>query len=127
MTRIKKIGDVILDYDLFIEEEFNTNSNVRGKAFTTLSGGVLVYETIKRDNSNYITLISKDSGWLLEDTVKNILLLLDDLGVVTTITDKLGIITPVRPAVEKGSIINVTDAVNEDGKWLKVTIRLCRI
>ena len=127
MTRIKMIGNILLDFDLFIKEEFNTNSNVQGKAFTTLSGGILVYETVKRNNSNYITLISKDSGWLLEDTVKNILLLLDDLGVVTTITDKSGIITPVRPAVEKGSIVNVTDAVNEDGKWLKVTIRLCRI
>ena len=127
MTRIMKIGDIILDYDLFIEEEYNTTNNTQGKAFKTLSGGLIVYEKVKRINTQYITLISKDSGWQKEETVKNILLLLDDIDIETTITNKLGIITQVRPAVEKGAIISVSDAVNEDGKWLKVTIRLCRI
>lgn len=127
MIRIAKIGNIELDYGLFIQEELNTTNNVQGKAFKTLSGGLIVYEKVKRSDTQYITLISKDSGWQKEQTVENIVHLLDDIGVETTITDKLGIITKVRPAVEKNSIINVTDAINEDGKWLKVTIRLCRI
>ena len=127
MIRIMKIGNIELNYGLFIQEELNTTNNVQGKAFKTLSGGIIVYEKMKRGNAQYITLISKDSGWQKEETVENILSLLDNIDVQTTITDKLGIITQVRPAVEKGTIVNVSDVINEDGKWLKVTIRLCRI
>lgn len=126
MTRIVKVGGIILDYPLFIKEEFDTKY-VQGKAFDTLSGGKVIYETVKRNNANYITLISKDSGWQKEDTVQNLLVMLDSLDVLTTITDKNGIITNVRPAVEKGNIITTEDVINEAGAWLKVTINLCEV
>jgi len=126
MRRISKIGSITLDYPLFIKEEFDSK-NVKGVAYSTLSGGKIIYETVKRNNANYITLISKDSGWQKEQTIDNILILLDDIDVSTTITDKNDIITNVRPAVENGNIVTTTDAINEAGSWVKVTINLCEV
>jgi len=128
MQKVKKIGDIDLDYPLFIKEEFYIK---QAKAIinNTLSGGKVVFESVKRDSGNYVTLISKDSGWLKESTIKDILDLLDDIEVETTITlnddDETEI--KVRPALEKGNIVKTSDVVNENGGWFKVEINLCKI
>jgi len=126
MTKIVKIGDILLDYPLFIKEEFK-QKNVRAIAFDTIGGNKVVYESIKRNSANYITLISKDSGWLREETIKDILLLADDIEVETTITKDDGGIVKVRFAYEIEEIIKVEDVVNENGGWFKVEIALCMI
>ena len=126
MTKVKDINGIKFDYPLFIKEEFNLKT-IKGKAFNTLNGGKIVYETIKRNSGNYITLISKDSGWVSEKTLNKILILLDDLGVETYITTTDNIQIKVRPAVEIGEVIKTNDVINENGGWFKVEIALCRI
>ena len=126
MRRVKKIGDIELDYPLFIKEEFNT---IQAKAVTapTLGGSIVVFESYKRGNANYITLISKESGWIKEETLKKVLTLLDDLDVEVDLTLDDDSTIKVRPALEKGEIIKWYDVVNENGGWFKVEINLCRI
>lgn len=126
MTKIKDINGIKFDYPLFIKEEFNLKT-IKGKAFNTLNGGKIVYETVKRNSGNYITLISKDSGWIREETLNKVLILLDDLGVETYITTTDDIQIKVRPAVEVGEVIKTSDVINENSGWFKVEIALCRI
>ena len=126
MRRIIKIGDIKLDNPLFIKEEFN-QKNVKGISFNTLNGGKIVYESIKRNNANYYTLISKDSGWLKEETINQLLLLCDDIEVKTTMEFKDGEVLNIRFAYELGEVIETEDVINEDGGWFKVTIKTCRI
>ncbi len=126
MTKIKDINGIKFDYPLFIKEEFYLKT-VKGKALNTLNGGKIVFETIKRNSGDYITLISKDSGWIKEETLKNILILLDDVGVETYITTIEDTQIKVRPAVEIGEVIKASDVINENSGWFKVEIALCRI
>ena len=126
MTKIKDINGIKFEYPLFIKEEFNLKT-VKGKALNTLNGGKIVYETIKRNSGVYITLISKDSGWIREETLKKVLVLLDDIGVETYITTIENTQIKVRPAVEVGEVIKTSDVINEDSGWYKVEIALCRI
>jgi len=125
MTKVVKIGTIELDNPLFIQEEFKAKVG-KAKTFGTLNGGAIVYESVKRNNADYITLISKNSGWIKEDTLQNILLLLDDLGVEIDIELESGSTIKVRPALEK-DIIQTEDIINENGGWYSVKISLCRV
>ena len=126
MLKVKKIGDIELDYPLFIKEEF-IPKNVKAVSFNTLGGSRIVYESVKRLSANYITLISKDSGWVKEETLKKILTLADDVGVETTVTFTDDTSVDVRFAYENGDVIKTEDAVHENGGWFTVEISLCRI
>jgi len=126
MRKVTKIGDIDLDYPLFVKEEFN-NKYSQGSAYNTLGGGLVIFERVKRASGEYRTLISKDSGWISEDTLNKLLNILDDIEVEITITYDNNDTEKVRPALEKGQIIKHTDAVNENGGWFKVEINLCRI
>ena len=126
MRKVIKIGSINLDYPLFIKEEF-LQKNVRAVAFDTLAGSKIIYESIKRNSANYITLISKESGWQKEATINNILNLADDLDVETTITFKDDTTLKVRFAYELGEVIKTEDVINENGNWFKVEIKMCRI
>jgi len=126
MRKVIKIGSINLDYPLFIKEEF-LQKNVKAVAFDTLAGSKIVYESIKRNSANYITLISKDSGWQKETTINNILTLADDIEVETTITFKDDTTLKVRFAYELGEVIKTEDVINENGNWFKVEIKMCRI
>ena len=126
MRKVIKIGSIKLDYPLFIKEEF-LQKNVKAVAFDTIGGSKIVYESIKRSSANYITLISKDSGWQKEVTIKNILNLADDLGVETTLTFSDNSTLKVRFAYELGEVIKTEDVINENGNWFKVEIKMCRI
>jgi len=83
MVRVKNIGGIELDNPLFILESYKSK-NVVAKVFETLSNSKIVYESYKRNPT--ITLDSKEGGWISEDTLKNILMLSDDLDVTTTLT-----------------------------------------
>jgi len=120
------LGGVMFDNPLFIKEEFDLK-NVKGKAFNTLNGGIIVYESIKRNNANYITLISNDSGWIRKETLDDILILLDDLNVEVDLELDDGNTIKVRPALEKGEVVKVEHLVNENSGWYNVTISLCRV
>ena len=124
--KVTKIGDILLDNPLFIKEEFNFR-NAKAKVFNTIGGGLIVYETPKRDNTNYITLISKDSGWIRKETLAQIKELLDDLNVEVEIETDKGIKYNVRPALEKEVIKVIEDVANENSGWVKVEISLCEV
>jgi len=126
MRKVIKIGSIKLDYPLFIKEEF-LQKNVKAVAFETIGGSKIVYESIKRSSANYITLISKDSGWQKEATINNILTLADDIEVETEITFKDDTTLKVRFAYELGEVIKTEDVINENGNWFKVEIKMCRI
>jgi len=126
MRKVIKIGSINLDYPLFIKEEF-LQKNVRAVAFDTIGGSKIVYESIKRNSANYITLISKDSGWQKEATINNILNLADDLDVETTLTFSDNTTLKVRFAYELGEVIKTEDVINENGNWFKVEIKMCRV
>lgn len=124
--RAISIEGIIFDNPLFIKEEFNLK-DVKGKAFNTLNGGIIVYETIKRNNANYITLESKTSGWINEITLNKIVTLLDDLDVEVDLVFEDNSSVKVRPALEKGDVIIVENLINENSGWYSVTINLCRV
>jgi len=126
MRKVTKIGSINLDYPLFIKEEF-MQKNVKAVAFDTLAGSKIIYESIKRNSANYITLISKESGWQKEATINNILTLADDIEVETTITFKDDTTLKVRFAYELGEVIKTEDVINENGNWFKVEIKMCRL
>ncbi len=123
--RAISLGGITFDNPLFIKEEFDVK-NVKGKAFNTLNGGVIVYETVKRNNANYITLLSKTSGWISKDTLNNIVTLLDDLDVEVDLVFEDNSSVKVRPALEKGEVIMAENLINENSGWYSVTIKLCR-
>ena len=123
--RVVNLGGIEFDNPLFIKEEFSLK-DVKGKAFNTLNGGVIVYESVKRGNANYITLISKESGWIKKETLDNVLTLLDDLNVEVDLTMDNGSVVKVRPALEKDEVIKVEELF-ENSKWYRVEIALCRV
>jgi len=124
--RAVSLGGVTFDNPLFIKEEFNLK-DVKGKAFNTLNGGIIVYETPKRNNANYVTLESKMSGWINEITLNKIVTLLDDLDVVVDLTFEDNSSVKVRPALEKGNVVIAENLINENSGWYSVTINLCRV
>jgi len=123
--RAVSLGGIDFDYPLFIKEEFNLK-DVKGKAFNTLNGGIIVYEAPKRNNADYITLQSKESGWMSKNTLSNIVTLLDDLDVEADLELEDGSTIKVRPALEKGEVIKV-DGIYENSGWFRVEIALCRV
>ena len=125
MKRVVKIADVLLDNPLFIEDEFAIK-NTQAVTFKTLSGGTVVYESIKRNNANYITLTSDDNGWQRYETINNILLLLDDLGFTFPILLEDGATVKCRLAIEHEKAIQATK-LYEGSKWYKVKIFLARV
>lgn len=126
MTKIKKISGIELDYPLFIKEEYST-TGVQAKTFQTIGGGIIVYERVKRENSNYLTLISKDSGWVSKDKLREILYLGNSLGVQVNLLTLDGGIIQARFAHENGDFLKTEDVIHENGKWFKVEIALCKI
>ena len=125
MLMVKKIGGIELENKLWFKESFDVK-NVRGIAFNTIGGGKVVYESIKRNNANYITLESKNNGWIKEDTLKKIATLADDIGVETTIVFDNDNEVKVRFAYEKGEVIKA-EPIYEGSKWYRVEINLCRV
>ena len=126
MTRVESLGGVVFEYPLFIKDDFSLRS-VRGSAFDTLGGSKVVFEGVKRASAVYVTLISKESGWVREDTLNKIVALLDDVDVEVELVTTTGASFKVRPAVELGEVVKASDAVHEDGGWLKVEILLCKV
>jgi len=123
--RAIKIGDIELENGLWIKEEFYPR-HVQAKSFTTIGGGGVVFESVKRNSLNYITLDSKESGWIRKETLQKILFLSDDVGVEVDLIFDDGGSVRVRFAHEKGEVIRA-EAIYEGSKWYRVEISLCRV
>ena len=125
MKKVVSIENIKLDNPLFIKESFPIN-NVRASVFRTLGGGVVVYESVKRENDNYITLQSSDTGWIKEETLESIRAIADNVGVRTYIVLEDGTSINVRFAYEKGEVIQA-EPIFDGSPWHKVEIKLCKV
>jgi len=125
MVRIKNIGGIELDNSLFFLESFQVK-NVQAKSFKTLDGGAVIYESIKRDNANNLTLDSKENGWLKEETISKLVAMANDLGVEVTLTTTDDTTIKARFKLEEDEVIKV-EQVFEGSKWYKVVIKMARV
>ena len=121
MKRVIKIGGVSLDNPLFWVESFDIK-NVKGVSFNTLSGGKIIYESIKRNSAMNLTLESRDTGWIKEETLKNIITLADYLGVEIDVTFSDNTTAKARFRLEERAI--EYEPLFDGSKWYKVTIRM---
>jgi len=125
VKRIKKIGDIELENSLFLLETFNVK-NVKAKSFSTLDGGTIIYESVKRDNANLITLDSKNGGWIKEETLVKIVSLADNIGKEMPITDTNGNSLMARFRLEDRDVITVSQ-IYEGSEWYKVVLKMAKI
>ena len=121
MKRVIKIGGIELDNPLFWVESFDIK-NVKGVSFNTLSGGKIIYESIKRNSAMNLTLESRDTGWIKEETLKNIITLADYLGVEIDVTFSDNTTAKARFRLEERAI--EYEPLFDGSKWYKVTIRM---
>jgi len=125
MIRVKKIGSIVLDNPLFIVESFEVK-NAKAITFNTLGGSKIVYESVRRDNANNLTLDSKESGWLKLDTVNKIATLADDLEVRVDLTTADGGLVKVRFRLEEKEVIRA-EPLYEGSEWYKTTIKMAYV
>ena len=120
MIKIIKIGNITLDNALFLKESFSVK-NVRAVSFDTVGGNKIIYESIKRDNANNITLESLDNGWIKENTLKDILLLANSINLKILLYTSNGGSFFARFRLEESDVIQ-TEQIYEGSTWYKVTI-----
>ena len=121
MKRVIKIGSIKLDNPLFWVESFEVR-NVKAVSFNTLSGSKIIYESIKRKSVNNLTLESRDTGWIKEDTLEQIITLADYLGVEVDVTFADNTTSKARFRLEERAI--EYEPLFDGSKWYKVTIRM---
>jgi hypothetical protein len=121
MKRVVKIGGISLDNPLFWVESFEIK-NVKAVSFETLGGGKIVYESVKRGSANNLTLESRDTGWIKEETLENLINLIDYLGVEVDVEFSDGGIKKARFRLEEKAI--EYEPLYDGSKWYKVTIRM---
>ncbi len=125
MIKIIKIGDIKLDNPLFFKESYEAK-NVYAKKFLTLGGNSVIFESIKRNNANNITLDSLESGWISEETLKKIAILANDLGVEVELTTADNKTIKARFRNEEENVIYY-EPLYDGSKWYKVKIKLAYV
>ena len=125
MVRIKNIGGIELESSLFLVESFSVK-NVQAVSFKTLDGGAVIYESIKRDSANNITLDSRENGWVDENTISKLVSMANDLGVEVTLTTTDDTTIKARFRLEEDEVIK-TEQIYEGSKWYKVVIKMARV
>jgi hypothetical protein len=121
MKRVIKIANIKLDNPLFWVESFEVRS-VKALSFNTLSGGKIVYESIKRNNATNLTLESRDTGWIKEETLYELLKIANNLGVEIDVTFADNTTSKARFRLEERAI--EYEPLFDGSKWYKVTVRM---
>ena len=121
MNRAVKIGGMSLDYPLVWVESFEVKS-VKGVSFNTLSGGKIIYESINRNSAMNLTFESRDTGWIKEETLYELLNIANNLGVEVDVTFSDNTTAKARFRLEEKAI--EYDPLFDGSKWYKVTIRM---
>jgi len=122
MIRIKKIGGIELDNPLYMLESFEIK-NVKAVSFNTLGGSKIVYESIRRDNANNITLDSMENGWLRLETLQKIVNLANELGLTVDLTTTDNSTVKARFRLEEKEVVKA-EPLFEGSEWYKVTIKM---
>ncbi len=125
MRRAVNIGGVALDNPLFLKESFDVH-HVRAKSFVTIGGGLVIHETPKRRNADYMTLTSLETGWLKEETLTALRDLADQIGAEADVTFADGEVQRWRFAHEKPPVIEA-EPLYDGSRWYKVKISMCRV
>ena len=102
MLRAKQLGAVVFDLNtLFINEEMSDGS-VMGEAVLSAAGSHIVYEAAV--STPYITLNSKEYGWITEAQREALMIMWNTLETTYTLThDDLSTVS-VRMAKEKNIV-----------------------
>ncbi len=99
MKRAKQLGSVVFENNtLFIQEEFN-NDSVMGEMVMSAAGSHIVYEA--EISTPYITLDSKEHGWLSEAQCDILIGMRQQLETTFTLTYDDATTDEVRIAKEK--------------------------
>jgi len=122
MIRIIKIGGIELDNPLYVLESFEIK-NIKAVSFNTLGGSKIVYESIRRDNANNITLDSMENGWLRLETLQKIVNLANELGLTVDLTTTDNSTVKARFRLEEKEVVKA-EPLFEGSEWYKVTIKM---
>jgi len=118
MRRVVKVGNIHLDYKMFVREDLSSNANV-AVARRTVSGTVVVYEQKNRDTALYLTLDSYDSGWQRKNTVESLIALADaSIGASVTVEFSDGSTRQCRFAYEQSGGAVQFAPLFEGSEWM---------
>lgn len=99
MRRAKQLGDIVFDKNaLFIQEEM-VNASVMSEVGMSAQGTHIVYEA--EIHTPYITLDSKEHGWVTEEQCDALVEMRTGLGEIFTLTYDDDTTEEVRMANEK--------------------------
>ena len=96
--RAVKLDAVVFDYPLYVKE-YEEPDDFRADMKMSAAGTHVAY--VSRIHTPYITLVSKESGWLDMATVNDLRVIFDAVDVVHTLTYEDGATEQVRVAHEK--------------------------
>ena len=125
MIRIIKIGTIELENPLYVLESFEIK-NVKAVSFNTLGGSRIIYESIRRDNANDLTLDSMQNGWLKLDTVKKIANLANNIEIEVELLTTENSTTKARFRLEEKEVIKA-EPLFEGSEWYKVKIKMAYV
>ena len=97
-AKAKSLGSVTFLYELWVAE-FEAPDNVMSEMRMSAAGSHVVYEAAIE--TPYITLVSKENGWLNEQNVSDLKTSWADLGATLTLTYDDDTTETVRMAREK--------------------------
>ena len=107
MLRAKMLGAIeFVENTLFIEEEFNDNSSSKAEVVLSATGEHIVYEM--EILTPYITLNSRQYGWISEDQRDSLVLMRKQLDTTFVLTYDDGTTETVRFAREKDMVFEST-------------------
>lgn len=121
MKKVKQINTIVLLHQLWIKEEEEPNTVISEVALSG-AGTHVVFQAVM--NTPYITLISKEYGWLSEDNMNDLKILYNQLGATFDITYSDDTTDTVRVAHEKGIVFT---PIYEGACYFSVTINLAKV
>jgi len=86
LKRVKKIGNVELDKNVFISTEFDIDDYI-GERTVAIDGSSVVFVQAKGAMSREVRVYSKDSGWQKNTTVDALMSAVNTSSITITYTD----------------------------------------
>lgn len=119
-AKAKSIGTTTFTYQLWVEE-FENPSNVSGEMVMSAAGSHITYA--REIATPYITLVSKEHGWLHDDDIATLKTQYASIGSTFTLTYSDDTTETVRFAHEKGMSFV---PLYEGACYYRVTINLAK-
>ncbi|RLC81299.1 MAG: hypothetical protein DRI61_04155 [Chloroflexi bacterium] len=127
MKRVVRIGHVNLSNPLWVEESLKATKNT-ASAKRTVAGAMVIYEMSNRYSALYITLDSRNYGWLKTDDVNALIGLADSsLGQQVEIEYRDGSTEMARFAYEQANGAVQATPLFDGANWYKVKIYMAKV